>query len=136
MNTYYVTDESFANSNIYQEYLKENPGTGNLRVRTYAARGAIPISGVRIVVTKIIDNNEIVFYEGVTDASGIIEKIKLPTPRISDDDTIVPLKATYKLTVTYEKENMLKQYDINMYDGICVVQNINIPYNNGESYGN
>ena len=129
MNTYYVSDENFKNSKMYQDYLNENPGTGNLRVRTYAARGAIPISGVRIVISKIIDNFEFVFFEGVTDESGLIERIPLPTPILNTDDTIVPSKQTYELTATYEKDNIKKTYEINMYDGICVVQNINIVYN-------
>ena len=87
------------------------------------------MSGVRIVVTNEIEGNEVVFFEGVTNESGLIEKIKLPTPKLNSDDTIVPAKATYKLTAMYEKDNMLNEYEINMYDGICVVQNINIIYN-------
>ena len=109
---------------IYQKYLKDNPGRGNLRIRAYAANGAVPISNLKIVVTKNIDNNKITFYEGVTNESGIIERITLPAPIINSDNLIQPNSTTYDITATYNNIDLL--YKINMYDDVCVVQNISV----------
>ena len=109
---------------IYKKYLKDNPGRGNLRIRAYAANGAVPISNLKVVVTKDIDNNKITFYEGVTNESGIIERITLPAPIINSDNLIQPNSTTYDITATYNNIDLL--YKINMYDDVCVVQNISV----------
>ena len=90
MNTYYVSDEKFFKSDLYQNYLKDNPTTGRLKIRAYAANQAVPISGMNIIIYKIIDENKVIFYEGNTNESGVIEKINLPTPVLNSNDTIVP----------------------------------------------
>lgn len=123
---YNINDQSFVNSELYQNFLRENPGTGNLRIRAYAASQAVPVSGVKALVTKNIEGNNVVFFEGYTDASGIIERISLPTPRLSSDNMNEPNKATYELLITYEPDNIRQIYSINMYENICAVQNINI----------
>ena len=111
-------------NNIYQKFLKENPGSGNLRIRAYAANGALPIPNLKIVITKNIDNNKITFFEGVTDESGIIERIKLPAPIIDSNNLIQPNSVSYDITATYNNIDLL--YKINMYDNVCVIQNISV----------
>ena len=131
MNTYYINDDNFVTSDLYQNYLKENPTFGMLKVRAYAANQAIPIKGMNIIIYKIIDNNKIIFFEGTTNESGIIEKIQLPTPYLNNDDMTIPNKATYILDANYLTENFNFKYNINMYENVCVVQNINIIPNMG-----
>lgn len=126
MNTYYVSDTNFVNSRLYQDFLKENQATGNLRIRAYAANQAIPISGAKVVVSKIIDNNNVIFFEGYTDSSGLIERISLPAPKLNLNDLDIPDKTTYTLKVTYLPDNLELPYEVNMYENICVVQNVNI----------
>ena len=126
MNTYNIDDENFINSSIYQNFIKENPSRGNLRIRAFAASQAIPISGLNIVVSKVIDNNNVVFFEGKTDESGLIEKISLPAPKIVTDNLDVPDKTTYEIQATYVPDNVVSIFKVNMYENICVVQNINI----------
>ena len=135
MNTYYVSDENFFKSDLYQNYLKDNPTTGRLKIRAYAANQAVPISGMNIIIYKIIDENKVIFYEGNTNESGVIEKINLPTPVLNSNDTIVPNKATYLLNASYTKDNINLNYEINMYENICVVQNINVVPNMGDLIG-
>ena len=130
MDTYYVSDENFFKSDIYQNYLNDNPATGNLKIRAYAANQAVPISGMNIIIYKIIDSNKIIFYEGNTNESGTIEKIILPTPYLNKNDMIVPNKATYILSAN--KNSIDLKYNINMYENICVVQNINVLPNMGD----
>lgn len=126
MNTYNVNDENFKNSTIYQDFIKENPMTGSLRIRAYAASQAIPIQGLKVMITTDIDNDKIIFFEGFTDSSGVIDGIKLPAPKLEPDNLDVPNKTTYEIMATYVPDNVTKIYYVNMYEDICVVQNINI----------
>ena len=126
MNTYNINDKEFQKTETYKKYIEENPTFGNLRIRSYAAGGAIPISNLKIIVRKIIDNNNIIFFEGITDNSGLIERIKLPTPKQNPNNLDVPNETTYDIIATYEKENLNLNYQVKMYEGVCVIQNINI----------
>ena len=129
--TYNVDDKDFLNSELYKSFINQNPGVGFLKIRAYAASGAVPISGLSVVISKDIGGNKVIFFEGVTNESGVIERISLPVPRMSSDNLIVPIVSTYDINTTYEGESRL--YKVNVYDDIYVVQNINVTPN--ISYG-
>ena len=133
MNTYNFNDSIFKESQLYQNFIRENPGNGYLRIRAYAASQALPISGLRIIVSKMIDNNKIIFFDGVTNNSGVIERITLPTPRIGDDNQMIPKNITYDIEAIYEPDNIQRVYYVNMYENVYAVQNINVvpSINNG-----
>ena len=126
MNTYNINDKNFQLTDTYKGFIKDNPTIGNLKIRAYAAGGAIPIEGLKIIVRKIIDNNNIIFYEGETNNSGIIENIKLPAPKLEANNLTIPNQITYDIIATYTKENLNLTYKINIYENIYVVQNISI----------
>ena len=126
MNTYNYNDESFKSTAIYKQYRTANSGEGYLKIRAYTASQALPISNLKIVVSKNIDNDTIIFYEGVTNSSGVIEKIPLPAPQRNTDDLVIPSSATYDIKATYESDNTETIYRVNIYDNIYVVQTINI----------
>lgn len=129
--TYNVNDKDFLNSELYRSFINSNPGVGFLKIRAYAASGAVPISGLSVVISKDIGGNKVIFFEGVTNESGVIERISLPVPRMSSDNMIAPVISTYDINTTYEGESRL--YKVNVYDDIYVVQNINVTPN--ISYG-
>ena len=126
MNTYNINDASFINSDIYKEFMKNNPSKGNLRIRAYAASGAIPISDLKIVVRTKVNNDIIIFYEGVTNESGIIDRISLPAPKLNPDNMDTPLATTYEVVATYIPNDMVGVYRVNIYENVCVVQTISI----------
>lgn len=126
MNTYNVNDDSYANSQAYQEFLKDNPTEGYLKIRAFAASQAIPISGVNIVISKIIDNNRVIFFEGATNESGVIERITLPAPRKNTNNLTAPNTTEYDVTATYEPDNIDTFYRVKVYENVYVIQNINI----------
>ncbi len=126
MNIYNYNDNEFKNTDIYKNFIKDNPSFGSLRIRAFAASGAIPISGLKIIISTNYNENEIIFFDGVTDESGTIPKIKLPAPTLNTDNLDVPNKTTYKITATYKVDNTTQTFNVNMYEGICVVQNISI----------
>ena len=132
MNNVNITYSNFISTIVYKKFMIENTGRGILNIRASFANQALPITNLKVVVSKEIENYNVIFYEGVTNISGLIEKISLPTPPKENDDLIAPKNTTYKITTLYN--NREYTYVVNMYDGICVVQNINIVPSNERKY--
>ena len=126
MKTFNINDQEFVNSPAYQNFMRDNPSQGHLKIRAYAASQALPISGLKIVVSKVIDNNNVIFFEGTTNESGIIEKIALPAPKLDPNNLDAPSSTTYEITATYKPDNVSNVYRVKMYENICVLQTINI----------
>ena len=130
MNIYNVSDLEFKNSNIYQDFLKNNPTNGYLKIRAYKASEALPVVGLKVEISKTIEDNKIIFYSGVTDNSGMIERVTLPTPRLDVSDLNVPNNIEYDIKTSYEGVD--REYKVVMFEGVCVVQTINVNPNAGE----
>lgn len=126
MNTYNINDENFINSESYQEFLRNNPSRGYLNIRAYAASQAIPISGLRVVVSTNVGNEKVIFFEGSTNSSGIIGGIALPAPKLDPNNLDAPNKTTYEVDAIYAPDNLTKVYKVNMYENVSVIQNISI----------
>ena len=124
MNTYTMEDKNYVNSEEFQEFLKNNPSEGYLRIRAYAANGAVPIEGLKIIVSTKINQNNFIFFEGSTNESGVIEKIVLPAPKINANNLEAPNKLTYEIKASYLNNDIQKVYRVNIYENIYVVQNI------------
>ena len=132
MNNVNITDSNFISTIVYKKFMIENTGRGILNIRASFANQALPITNLKVVVSKEIENYNVIFYEGVTNISGLIGKISLPTLPKENNDLIAPKATTYKITALYN--NREYTYVVNMYDGICVVQNINIVPSNERKY--
>ncbi len=124
MNNVYFNSQEFKNTNIYKDYINDNKGTGYLNIRAYAANLAIPIKNLKVVVSKKIDNLNIIFFEGNTNDSGIISQINLPTPEITTDNLEIPPSQEYDVIATYNNEELI--YKIKMFSNIQVLQNISV----------
>ena len=122
-------NEILQNDSAYQDFLKENPGRGTLKIRTSSASEAMPIKDVTIIVSKKIGNNTIIFYEGLTDNSGMINDIKLPTPKAIQNDEEQPNFTSYQLHAIYEPDKFDKYYEVSLCCGFSVIQYINITPN-------
>ncbi len=70
-----------------------------------------------------MDGEKVIFYEGVSDSSGSISNIELPTPELGSDEE-VPMYSEYDVLATYNNINL--NFKIRMYSNIKVLQNINI----------
>ncbi len=124
-------DSSFINTATYKNFMSENSGTGKLNVKVSFAEQALPVPNLKIVVSKEIGNYNVIFFEGLTDISGSIGPIILPTPPTNKDNMVVPQFTIYKITATYNGRNY--DYEVSMYDGIQVLQNINVVLNGDKS---
>lgn len=126
MNLEYVNNQEFKNSSFFKNFSMNNPGKGNLKIRAFAANEAMPISDVRVIVSTVYNNRKIVFFDGVTDSSGMIETLSLPTPGLLLDNLEEPNSIIYEVEAIYGLNNSNQIFTVLMYDGICVVQNIGI----------
>ena len=106
------------------KFLEENKGIGYLNIRTSFANSALPVAGVRIVISKTIDNEKIIFYEGITDEVGSISNIKLNTKIDSNNNMVVPDSTDYDIEAFYNNQSLY--FNVKMYPNIKVLQNINI----------
>ena len=61
-----------------QWFMDAHPERGTLRVQVSTGRGLFPVEGARVEIYRNFGPERTVFYEGVSDASGIVEDIRLP----------------------------------------------------------
>lgn len=122
----YANDKNLLEDKDYQEFLQNNPDMGYLKIRASAANEAIPIKNVKITVSKKIGNNNVIFFEGVTDESGMINDINLPSPEKVQSDEEVPKFTEYEVTAVYEPQNMNKKYTVSICCGIGVIQYVKV----------
>ena len=73
-----ITYEEFMKTDVYKDFIKKNSAIGKLKVMTFSAYQAIPIENVEILITKKIEDYNVIFFRGFTNISGIIDNIKLP----------------------------------------------------------
>lgn len=136
MDTVNYNDLTFQQSDTYKDFASKNSSSGKLNIRAYAANRALPVTGMKVIVSKIMNNMRVIFYEGNTDNSGLIENISLPTPTISTNDLQAPPSEDYNIEAIYETQDLI--FNIKMYSNIAVNQNINIVpqlRTDGNSYG-
>lgn len=114
----------FKNLPEYQDFINENPSVGTVKVQVFTAYGAIPVPDTAILITKVIGNYNVVFFQGDTDSSGIIDNIELPAPAavpISNPD-VVPGYTLYDMTAIHEGYETLKRYSIAMFGDVKIIQ--------------
>lgn len=110
----------------YPDFAKENTGVGLLKIQVFTANQAFPLEGVNIVISKVIDGDKVIFFTGVTDSSGIIDNINLPT-KASKADVLSPediIYTNYDVSAEYSKNNAVQDYTVAVFDDIKVIQPI------------
>ena len=131
-----ITFNEFKKTEKYQEFINNNPQIGYLNIRAYAANSAIPITNLEVKVSRIINDQRIIFFDGRTDQSGLITNINLPTPPTNGNDEVIPQSSEYEVTAIYNGDNLI--FKVVMYAGISVLQNISVVPNlrlDGGTYG-
>ena len=126
MNTILFNDESFKQTDSYKNFLNNNPDNSNLKIQATRANNAMPVADVEVIISHIIDEYKVIFFDGKTNESGIIENISLPVPKKDPNDLDIPLSTTYNIEAIYTKENMDILYKAKMFSGIDAIQSINV----------
>lgn len=133
----YMSLEEFEKTDAYKKFIEENPSTGVLKVQVFTADQAIPISNAEIFITKTIGDNDVLFFSGKTDMSGIIDNIILPAPKgdANFDNFEIPKYTTYDLIVSSEQYKTIKQYEVSMFGDVKVLQYVKVNLNGGSLDG-
>ena len=122
----YIINADFFNNSKYQEFIRNNPGKANLKIRAFTASEALPLVGIHIVVRTMVGEDEFIFFDGETDSSGMVDTLSLPTPSMISDNLEVPSSILYEIVAESKSMNMNRLYQVRMYDGICVIQNVEL----------
>lgn len=121
-----ISFDEFKKTNNYKKFIDDNPELGYLRVEAFTAYNAIPIPNVEVTISKTIDNDEVLFYKGITDSSGTISNIELPAPKaiyIADKDNI-PTYTTYQMRARHNDYHCSSLYDLEMFGDVKIIQYI------------
>lgn len=122
----YIINADFLNNSKYQEFIRNNPGKANLKIRAFTASEALPLVGIHIVVRTMVGEDEFIFFDGETDSSGMVDTLSLPTPSLISDNLEVPNSILYEIVAESKSMKMNRLYQVRMYDGICVIQNVEL----------
>ena len=122
----YITLEEFQKLEEYQNFIRENPDVGVLKIQVFTAGGAIPLSNTNILVMKEVGDYNVLFFNGVTDALGVIDNIVLPTPERVVNNTDLPKYTFYEVSAIHTGYQDIRQYMISMFGGIKVIQYIRL----------
>ena len=128
---YNFDSEEFRDSSLYKTFININNGKGILKIEASTASEAYPLEGIEIIISKMLNGNKVIFYKGVTNESGIIDGIILPTRKIDKEieDVSDIVYTTYDLVANYPKYNMNKIYDVSIFDDVKVIQPITMSVN-------
>ena len=122
----FTTLEEFKKTESYQKFIEENPSTGRLKVEVFTAYKAVPIPDTEILITKDIDGSKVLFFRGLTDSSGMISNIELPSP--AENKNFKPgddaQYAMYDVTAIHEGYERIKKYDVAIFGNTGVIQYI------------
>ena len=120
-----ISFEEFKKLPEYQDFIKDNPDLGALKVQAFTAYNSVPIADADVMIAKDIDEYRIIFFRGVRDSSGILVNRDLPARAKSTVGRIeAPLYTVYNLTAIHTGFESIKQYSIGMFGGIKVIQYI------------
>lgn len=123
-----ISYDEFKQTADYSNFITQNSKTGTLKVMAFTAQQAIPIKNTDIKISKIIGKNKVVFFEGLTNSSGIIDNITLPTsPSDYNEETFSPPNSTsYDLIATHRNHKALKDYTIGMFENTKIIQYVKL----------
>ncbi len=103
----------------YDDFLRRNTATGKLKVQASRAQSALPTENVRISVIGNFSDARVLFFDGLTDADGLITGIILPAPPIAaslQPDT-ARRGAVYQLFASHPDFEP-EVYEIEIFEGI------------------
>lgn len=110
-----------------EEFVEANNRRGTARFRTYTARGALPVKGAKIVVSREIGGKQHIFYTLTTDESGQTPIISLPAPpkELSEapESAVLPY-ATYNAQVTADGFDEVLINSMPIFEGVQSVQRV------------
>ena len=113
--------------------------SGTLRIRTYTAGGALPVSGAVVRIRGAQEDNKLVNYSVVTDRDGLTPKITLPAPAVNYSLAPAPAEqpySVYDVEITSPGYLSKRIYGLTVFSGIDSLQLVNMIPGKGDSFDN
>ena len=119
----------------YEEFIRQYPGRGTLKVQISIARGAYPLKNVMVDVAQIYNGVRYSLYNDVTDISGIVDNMVLPARSIEStlnaEDAAVD-EAEYVITIFHPDFEEIKDCSVVIHDRIETILPISLVPITGE----
>lgn len=112
----------------YEDYIRQYPGRGTLKVQLSVARGAYPIRNAMVDVAQIYDGVRYSLYNDVTDISGIVDNMVLPARSIGSTlnfDELLP-EAEYMVTILHPDFQEITDCRVVIHDRIETILPISL----------
>ena len=122
----------------YDEFVNEYPGRGSLKVQTSVAQEAFPIRDVFVDVSLLYKGKRYTIYHDVTDASGIVNEIVLPSCAGSDNnspETAGKSDVQYLVSVFHPSFREVVDFPVTIQDRIETILPIALEPLSGETEG-
>lgn len=121
----------------YEEYIRQYPGRGTLKVQLSVARGAYPIRNAMVDVAQLYHGVRYSLYNDVTDLSGIVDNMVLPARSIGTTlnfDDVLP-EAEYLVTIFHPDFQEITDCRVVIHDRIETILPISLTPLTGEREG-
>lgn len=119
----------------FEEYIQGNPGRGTLKVQVSSANQSFPVGNVFVDVAVLSNGIRYSLYQDVTDSSGIVDEIVLPSCAAADNnspETAGRKDATYLVSVFHPAFKEVVDFPVTVQDRVETILPIVLePLNNG-----
>jgi len=103
----------------YDEFLLQNPASGELKVQASRGRQTMPMPDVQIYVSQLFSGSRVLFHSGKTDQNGLLGPILLPAPPRSEslDPGFSGSGAVYEV-YAYQAGYRPERYEVEIFSGV------------------
>lgn len=105
----------------FEDYINQNPGRGSLKVQVSAANRSFPVKNVFVDVALVQNGMRYSIYHDVTDSSGIVNEIVLPSCLAADNnspETAGKSDTTYLVSVYHPAFEEIVDFPVTIQDRI------------------
>ncbi len=122
------TSENMQRQEDWMNFETRNTSNGFLKVQVYSAQGAFPLKDARVIISKEFNNQQKIFYEMVTDESGITEPVSLPAPDASHSFVVDGMRPyeNYNIEVSKEGFQTSLREGLPIFPGVVSLQPIQL----------
>ncbi len=129
----------------YEQFLAENPGIGALRIQVFSGQQSVPIPNAEVIVSKNFADGQKIFFDGLTNISGIVDNIELPAPSREISESPQPRGDGVEMVLPYSQYNVMvkeqryrqQEYThVPIFDGIKSIQPVRmtpVQFSNGNN---
>lgn len=114
----------------YEDFIKNNPQRGSLKVQVFAAGQAFPIVNAKVAVVLELKNGTREMFSGLTDINGIADNISLPAPDVdmSQQPSVTPALPYASYTTYVEHPDFVDEVFTNVpvFAGIKSIQGVEL----------